>query len=187
MKTVAALGLLLFSGVLVVSGAMMGTVGAEPDVAPAPDQALGPCEIRVRLRGPGDADLPPRPDGAPAILVEPIVHPGDGTAPRPSGGKDARRLALEWVPAADDRHETGPLGQERRDADGYAARVVVLDRGDAEDPCRAWADAGGYWRAVYAPRAGTEAFAVTVIIEERGATRTIAGFVHPPADGFEAK
>lgn len=182
MKTLAALGLLLFSGVLVVSGAMMGTLEAGQDVGdPVASRPPGLREIRVYLRGPDGRALPRDRVNEASILVQPVTsRPGEAPAGVP-GGTLSRRLALQWVEPRGDRRErveTRPGGQERRDGEGVEARVLVLEPETPDD------EGGGYWRAAYAPPSdpGVAGFETTVIFKDRGLTRTIAGFVHPPAD-----
>jgi len=194
MKTLAALGLLLLSGLLVVSGAMMGTLAAEQDVdAPV----LGPCEIRVYVLGSDGQAWPRERVQEPSILVEPVTRAGPGDrapavgAPPAAGEKLSRQLDLEWVEPRDERRDgegrsekARPRGQERRNDAGYGARVVVLERKAPEADRRvSEEDGGGYWRAVYTPPADRRVagFGATVIFKDRGTTRTIGGFEHPTA------
>ena len=197
MKTFAALGLLLFSGVLVVSGAMMGTLGAEQDVDSSAGPRPGPCEIRVYLQGPDGQAWSRGRITNPSVLVEPVTRtrPGDRvpeeSAPPAPGERLSRQVDLEWVAPAGGRareaEKTLLRGEERRSDAGYVARVVVLEPKDAEEARRAAADEGGYWRALYTPPADRHVvgFATTVLFKDRGETRTIGGFVHPPVDAAD--
>lgn len=199
MKTFAALGLLLFSGALVVSGAMMGSLAAGQEAdAPATPRVLGPCEIRVYVHGPDGKAWPRDRMSDPAVLVEPVTAPSaDPAAPRghpvpPPGERLDRQLGLEWVGAReeerrdDDRRKDAsrePRGPERRSDAGHAARVVVIEH-DRLDDERRRDDRGGYWRALYTPPAGRRivGFGTTVIFKDEGLTRTISGFTYPTAD-----
>lgn len=192
MKTLAALGLLLLSGLLVVSGAMMGTLAAEQDLDPP---ALGPCEIRVYVLGSDGQAWPRERVQDPSVLVEPVTRAGSGDrvpaigAPPAPGEKLSRQLDLEWVEPRDDRRDgdersekARPRGQERRNDAGYGARVVVVERKAFEADRRASKeDGGGYWRAVYTPPPDGRVvgFGTTVVFKDRGTTRTIGGFEHP--------
>ena len=198
MKTIAAVGLLLFSGILVVSGAMMGTVAAQQEKDPAESpRALGPTEVHVVFQGPDGQPWPRERVTDPSILVEANALPreeGARLGERTQDRVDERlstQIDLEWVERRDGA-EKGPdapkgtdtAGQVRRNEAGYTARVIFTELKDGDDRGPR-AGTGGYWRALYTPPADRRIvnFGATVVLKDDGITRTIPGFAYPHVDG----